>query len=137
MRDEHDKSLSTLLVLMVVLAILGVACWNLLAQPGLGPYGAIAMSDSSLSTGGSWGYADPSTATRRSIAECNKASGGNDCAVKVSLKNDCAVLAISVQHNASFLGQSHDQATSTAMVRCQASGATDCAVHENICSSIS
>jgi hypothetical protein len=138
MHGERNKSLSTMLVVMVVLAILGVAWWKL-SHPALGPYGAIAMSDSSLSYGGSWGYADPNAAHRRSIAECNKVAGGNDCVVKVSLKDNCGVLAISVQKEASFFAQGRSQvaATSAAMARCRASGARDCAVYENICTSAS
>jgi hypothetical protein len=138
MHGDRNKSLSTMLVVMVVLAILGVAWWKL-SHPALGPYGAIAMSDSSLSYGGSWGYGDPVAAYRRSIAECNKAAGGNDCVIKASLKNNCGALAISVRNNASFFvqGRNHMAVTSAAMARCRASGAADCAIHENICSSAS
>ena len=59
--------------------------------------------------------------------------------MKVSLKDNCGALAISVQHNASFLVQGRDQvtATATAMAQCQATGAGDCTIHENICSSAS
>ena len=44
-----------------------------------------------------------------------------------------------VQIDASFLVQSRDQvtATQTAMAQCQDTGASDCAIHENICSSAS
>jgi hypothetical protein len=55
--------------------------------------------------------------------------------VKVPLKDNCGALAISVEHNASFLVQGRDQVTATAMEQCQASGASDCSIHENICSS--
>jgi hypothetical protein len=57
--------------------------------------------------------------------------------VKVSLKDNCGALAVSVERNASFLVHGRDQVTasSTTMAQCQASGATDCAIHENICSS--
>jgi hypothetical protein len=138
MHGERNRSLSTLLVIMVVLAILGVAWWKL-CHPARGPYGAIAMSDSSLSYGGAWGYADPNAAHKRSIAECNKVAGGNDCVVKVSLKDNCGVLAISVQKETSFFAQSSNQvsARSAVMARCRASGAADCAIHENICTSAS
>jgi hypothetical protein len=136
MHGERNKSLSTMLVIMVVLAILGVVWWKL-SHPLLGPYGAIAISDSSLSYGGSWGYSDPNAASGRSIDECNKVSGGNDCVVKVRLKDNCGVLAISLQKEASFFAQdrNHVVAKSAAMARCRASGASDCAIHENICTS--
>ena len=95
------------------------------------------MSDSSLTYGGAWGYADPISAYKRSISECNKAGAAGDCVVKVSLKDNCGVLAISVEHNASFLVQGRDQVqtTATALQQCQASGASDCTIRENICSS--
>ena len=123
-----------LLVSMLVLA--GVAYWKM-SKPAPGPYGAIAMSDSSLTYGGAWGYADPISAYKRSISECNKAGAAGDCVVKVSLKDNCGVLAISVEHNASFLVQGRDQVqtTATALQQCQASGASDCTIRENICSS--
>lgn len=136
MYGDRRTSLIIMFV-MVLLALAAAAYWKLVAKPKLGPYGAIAMSDTSLTYGGAWGYADPIAAYKRSIAECNKASGGSDCVVKASLKNNCGALAISVQNNASFLVEGRDQvsATATAMAQCQATGATDCAIHENICSS--
>jgi hypothetical protein len=133
-----DRRTSLTIMLLVALLVLGgVAYWKLLRKPELGPYGAIAMSDSSLTYGGAWGYPDPIAAYKRSISECNKAAGHNDCVVKVTLKDNCGALAISVEHNASFLVQGRDQvtATATAMEQCQASGASDCSIHENICSS--
>jgi hypothetical protein len=138
MHGDRRTSL-IIMAVMVVLALAGMACWKLAAKPALGPYGAIAMSDSSLTYGGAWGYGDPIAAYKRSIAECNKVASGKDCVVKVSLKDNCAALAISVQNNASFLAQGRDQVavTSTAMAQCRAGGATDCAIHENICSSAS
>jgi uncharacterized protein DUF4189 len=135
-----DRRLSLTIMLVVVLvALAGVAYWKLVAKPKLGPYGAIAMSDTSLAYGGAWGYPEPLAAYKRSLAECNKASGGKDCVVKTTLKDNCGALAISVQTNASFLVQGRDQvtATSTAMEQCLATGASDCAIHENICSSAS
>jgi Domain of unknown function (DUF4189) len=136
MYGDRRKPL-TILLLIALLALAGVAYWKLIAKPQLGPYGAIAMSDTSLTYGGAWGYPDPIAAYKRSISECNKAAGSNDCVVKVTLKDNCGALAISVEHNASFLVQGRDQvtATATAMEQCQASGASDCAIHENICSS--
>lgn len=124
------------LILASLLVLAAVAYWKM-SKPGIGPYGAIAMSDSSLTYGGAWGFADPIAAYKRSIGECNKAGGAHDCVVKISLKDNCGALAISVQHNASFLVQGRDQVatTATAMQQCQASGATDCAIRENICSS--
>jgi hypothetical protein len=53
--------------------------------------------------------------------------------VKVTLKDNCGALAISIEHNACFLVQGRDQVT--AMEQCQATGASDCSIHENICSS--
>ncbi len=137
--DERKKPYGLLGLLLVSLLVLaGIAYWKL-SKPEMGPYGAIALSDSSLTYGGAWGYADPIDAYKRSIAECNKASSGKDCVVKVSLKDNCGALAISVERNASFLVQGRDQvtATQTAMAQCQATGASDCAIHENICSSAS
>jgi len=136
MYGDRRKPL-TILLLIALVALAGVAYWKLIAKPTLGPYGAIAMSDSSLTYGGAWGYPDPIAAYKRSITECNKAAGSNDCVVKVTLKDNCGALAISVEHNASFLVQGRDQvtATATAMEQCQASGASDCSIHENICSS--
>jgi hypothetical protein len=136
MYGDRRKPL-TILLLITLLVLAGVAYWKLIAKPHLGPYGAIAMSDTSLTYGGAWGYPDPIAAYKRSISECNKAAGSNDCVVKVTLKDNCGALAISVEHNASFLVQGRDQvtATATAMEQCQASGASDCAIHENICSS--
>ena len=75
------------------LALAGVAYWKL-KTPEVGPYGAIAMSDSSITYGGAWGYPDPISAYKRSISECNKAGVG-DCVVKITLKDDCGALAIS------------------------------------------
>ena len=137
--DEPKKPYGLLGLLLVSLLVLaGVAYWKL-SKPEVGPYGAIAMSDSSLTYGGAWGYTDPIAAYKRSIAECNKAAGAKDCVVKVSLKDNCGALAISVECNASFLVQGRDQvtATQTAMAQCQETGASDCAIHENICSSAS
>ncbi len=136
MTGDRRKPLFALLVLALLL-LTGMACWKWMTRPALGPYGAIAVSESSLSYGGAWGYADPISAYKRSISECNKASGSNDCIVKISLKENCGALAISVEHRASFLVQDRDQvaATASAMEQCRASGASDCAIHENICSS--
>src|SRR4051812_10486805 len=127
----------TIMLLVALLALGGVAYWKLLRKPTPGPYGAIAMSDTSLTYGGAWGYADPIAAYKRSISECNKAGAAGDCVVKVSLKDNCGALAISVEHNASFLVQGRDQVqtTATALQQCQASGAGDCTIRENICSS--
>lgn len=123
------------LVLIALVALAVVAYWKL-AKPAPGPYGAIAMSDSSLTYGGAWGFADPVAAYKRAITECNKAGAG-DCVVKVSLKDNCGALAISVEKNASYLVSGRDQVatTATAMQQCQATGAGDCQVRENICSS--
>jgi hypothetical protein len=144
MYGDHDVEyerkpyglMALLLLSMVTLA--GVAYWKM-AKPASGPYGAIAMSDSSLTYGGAWGYADPVSAYKRSISECNKAGAAGDCVVKVSLKDNCGALAISVEHNSSFLVQGRDQVatTATAIQQCQASGASDCSIKENICSSAS
>ena len=137
--EEQKKPYGLLGLLLVSLLVLaGVAYWKL-SKPDQGPYGAIALSDSSLTYGGAWGYADPIAAYKRSVAECNKTAGGKDCVVKVTLKDNCGALAISVERNASFLVQSRDQvtATQTAMAQCQDTGASDCAIHENICSSAS
>jgi hypothetical protein len=133
--DRKPVLLTVLLLALLVLA--GVAYWKL-KTPTMGPYGAIAMSDTSITYGGAWGYPDPISAYKRSISECNKAGTG-DCVVKISLKDDCGALAISVEHNASFLVQGRNQvvATETAMAQCEASGASDCAIRENICSSTS
>ncbi len=127
------------LVLVALLVMAGVAYWKLVHKTSIGPYGAIAMSDTSLTYGGAWGYPDPIAAYKRSIGECNKASGGTDCVVKVTLKENCGALAISVERNASFLVQGRDQVatTATAMAQCQATGASDCSIKENICSSAS
>lgn len=137
MPGDHKKPAIVLLALIALVAVAGAVWWTL-SQPKTGPYGAIAMSDSNLAYGGAWGYRDPIDAYRRSIAECNKA-GNTDCVVKVSLKNNCAALAISADHNASYLVSGGDQvqATQTAMNQCTATGATDCAIRENICSSAS
>jgi len=134
--EKKPYELLTLLFL-ALLALAAVAYWKM-AKPAPGPYGAIAMSDSSLTYGGAWGYADPIAAYKRSISECSKA-GASDCVVKVSLKENCGALAISIQKNASYLVQGRDQVmtTTTAMQQCEAAGASDCAIRENICSSAS
>ena len=138
MRRDRWTSLTLFLSAMLV-ALLGVIGWELLTWPQQGPYGAIAMSESRLAYGGAWGYSDPIAAYKRSVAECNKAASGNDCVVKVSLKDNCGALAISAERNTSFLVQGRDQvsATSTAMAQCRASGAGDCTIQQNICSSAS
>lgn len=125
------------LLLLALLALAAVAYWKL-SKPAPGPFGAIAMSDASLTYGGAWGYADPLAAYKRAIGECAKA-GGSDCVVKVSLKENCGALAISVEHNASYIVQGRDQVmtTSTALQQCEATGANDCQIRENICSSAS
>jgi len=125
------------LLFLALLSLAAVAYWKM-AKPAPGPYGAIAMSDSSLTYGGAWGYADPIAAYKRSISECSKA-GASDCVVKVSLKENCGALAISIQKNASYLVQGRDQVmtTTTAMQQCEAAGGNDCAIRENICSSAS
>jgi hypothetical protein len=137
---EYERKPYGLMVLLLLsmVTLAGVAYWKM-SKPASGPYGAIAMSDSSLTYGGAWGYADPVSAYKRSISECNKAGAAGDCVVKVSLKDNCGALAISVEHNASFLVQGRDQVatTATAIQQCQASGASDCAIKENICSSAS
>ena len=136
---ECKKPYGLMALLLVSLLVLAGATYWKLSKPAMGPYGAIALSDSSLTYGGAWGYADPIAAYKRSIAECNKAASGKDCVVKDSLKDNCGALAISVERNASFLMQGRDQvtATQTAMAQCQETGASDCAIHENICSSAS
>jgi Domain of unknown function (DUF4189) len=137
MPGDRKKTTIVLLALFALVMLAGAAWWTL-SKPAIGPYGAIAMSDSSLTYGGAWGYSDPIDAYKRSIAECNKA-GHTDCVVKVSLKDNCAALAISADHNASYLvaGRDQVQTTQTAMNQCLATGATDCAIRENICSSAS
>ena len=58
-RDRERKPYGLMALLLVaLLALAAVAYWKL-AKPAPGPYGAIAMSDSSLTYGGAWGYADP------------------------------------------------------------------------------
>ena len=137
-RDRERKPYGLMALLLVALLALAVVAYWKLAKPAPGPYGAIAMSDSSLTYGGAWGYADPVAAYKRAVTECNKAGAG-DCVVKVSLKDNCGALAISAERNTSFLVQGRDQvsATSTAMAQCRASGAGDCAIQQNICSSAS
>jgi hypothetical protein len=136
MHGDRKKNLIALMVLLVALSVVAVAAYWRLSKPERGPYGAIAMSDSSLTYGGAWGYADPMDAYKRSIAECTKA-GSHDCVVKVSLKDSCGALAISAQNNASYLVTGKDQVKTTelAMAQCQATGAADCQVRENFCSS--
>ncbi|MEY4964594.1 MAG: hypothetical protein RL274_177 [Pseudomonadota bacterium] len=57
--DERKKPYGLMALLLVSLLVLaGVAYWKL-SKPAMGPYGAIALSDSSLTYGGAWGYADP------------------------------------------------------------------------------
>ncbi|HWA69444.1 MAG TPA: DUF4189 domain-containing protein [Rhizomicrobium sp.] len=138
MTHEDRKPYGLMALLLVsLLALAAVAYWKL-SKPAIGPYGAIAMSDSALVYGGAWGYGDPLSAYKRSLTECNKAGAG-DCVVKVSLKDNCGALAVSVERNASFLVQGRDQVatTATALQQCQATGATDCSIKENICSSAS
>ena len=132
---QGNRKTKTILVLTVV-ALATLTGSEIMATPQPGPYGAIAMSDTALAYGSSWGYADPIAAYERSIAECNKAAGGRDCAVKISLKNNCGVLAISAERNASFIVQGSDQvlATATAMAQCRATGAGDCAIRQSVCS---
>jgi hypothetical protein len=111
-QDREPKPYGLIaLVLIALLALAAVGYWKL-AKPAAGPYGAIAMSDSALTYGGAWGYADPITAYKRAITECNQA-GSRDCVVKVSLKDNCAALAVSVEKNASFLVQGRDQVATT------------------------
>jgi hypothetical protein len=138
MDGDRKQNILLSLFLVALVALAGFAYWKL-TKPAVGPYGAIAMSDSALAYGGAWGYADPLSAYKRSMAECNKASPTSDCVVKVSLKDSCGALAISPQANRSFLvsGRDQVQTTSTAMAQCQATGASDCQVRENICSSAS
>jgi hypothetical protein len=133
MRGNRKIKLALVLTVVALATLTGS---KIMATPEPGPYGAIALSDTALAYGSSWGYADPVAAYERSIAECNKASGGKDCVVKLSLKNNCGVLAISAERNASFLVQASDQvlATSTAMAQCRGTGAGDCAVRQSICS---
>src|SRR4051812_24598032 len=66
----NRKTKMTLVLTVVALATLTGS--KIMATPEHGPYGAIALSDSSLAYGSSWGYADPVSAYERSIAECNK-----------------------------------------------------------------
>ena len=139
MEGDQKKAFGIMFLLLVaVVAALGLYYWKLTAKGHVGPYGAIAMSDSALTYGGAWGYPDPISAYKRSVSECNKA-GSTDCVVKVSLKDNCGALAISVQANRSFLVTGTDQVRTTqvALAQCQATGAGDCQVRENICSSAS
>ena len=135
-RDRERRPYGLMALLLVsLLALAAVAYWKL-HTPAPGPYGAIAMSDTSLTYGGAWGYADPLQAYKRAMAECNKAGAG-DCVVKVSLKDNCGALSVSVEKNASYLvsGRDQVQTTTAAMQQCQMSGASDCQIRENICSS--
>ena len=125
-------------IIVLVLALLAIGtgmAWRLLMKPKAGHFGAIAISASSQDYGVAWGYPDALSAYKRSIAECTKA-GSHDCVVKASLKDSCGALAISAERNASYLvtGRDQVQTTQLAMAQCQQTGATDCAVHENICS---
>jgi hypothetical protein len=135
MHGDRRKNLVALMVLLVALTALACAAYWRLHKPKIGPYGAIAMSESSLTYGGAWGYPDALSAYKRSIAECTKA-GSHDCVVKASLKDSCGALAISAERNASYLVTGRDQVETTqlAMAQCQQTGAGDCQVHENICS---
>lgn len=135
MHGDRRKYFVALMVLLVALTVVAGAAYWRIHKPSLGPYGAIAMSDSSLTYGGAWGYPDPLSAYKRSLDECARA-GSKDCVVKVTLKESCGALAISAQNNASYLvtGTDQVQTTQTAMGQCQQTGATDCEIHENICS---
>jgi hypothetical protein len=62
MYGDRRKPL-TILLLIALLVLAGVAYWKLIAKPQLGPYGAIAMSDTSLTYGGPGVIPTPSRPT--------------------------------------------------------------------------
>jgi hypothetical protein len=64
MEGDQKKAFGIMFLLLVaVVAALGIYYWKLTAKGHVGPYGAIAMSDSALTYGGAWGYPDPISAT--------------------------------------------------------------------------
>ncbi len=135
--DRKTKFFGVLL--LALFAAVFYASWiylkprpEIAAKPG--PFGAIAMSVDSGIYGAAWGFHDPESATRRSLAECAK-SGGANCVVKASLNGNCGSLVTSGQARQSYVITEGDkfQAAALGLAQCQASGAGDCTVREQFC----
>ena len=123
-------------LLLVLLAVTLAAGWLLLHKRSPGPYGAIALSQSSLGYGTAWGYSDAAAAAARAQSECALA-GSADCVVRVSLAGTCGALVMSNEQNQSFAVNDSDKdiAGALALAQCQANGASDCVVQAKFCGS--
>jgi hypothetical protein len=130
MMSEAGRFLLGALLLVVLAAILSAGLM-LLRKPAPGRYGAIALSETSLRFGASWGYPDAPSANQRALKEC----GGAGCAVSLALSGTCGTLVISGARNQSFAAADPDRnsAAALAIAQCQAQGASDCVVKVNIC----
>ena len=130
--DRRKFWLGSLLLLLLAVALATGWLWFHKARPGI--YGAIALSQRSLGFGASWGYTDPAQAYDRAQKECAKA-GAADCQVRVSLAGTCGALVMSSERNQTFAVSENDRdsAGALALAQCQATGATDCLMHANIC----
>jgi len=123
-------------LLLILLAVTLAAGWLLLHKRSPGPYGAIALSQSSLGYGTAWGYSDAAAAAARAQSECAHA-GSADCVVRVSLAGTCGALVMSNEQNQSFAVNDSDKdiAGALALAQCQANGASDCVVQAKFCGS--
>jgi hypothetical protein len=136
MIGNRRKEILGALLLVALFAAVFTGTWLMLKPkpPVPGEFGAIAMSDDSGIYGAAWGFHDPQSAEKRSLDECMH-SGGSNCVVKAGLKGNCGSLVTSGQGHLSYIVTDADkyQAAAFGLARCQAAGAGDCAVRQQVC----
>jgi Domain of unknown function (DUF4189) len=117
-----------------------VGCANLGRPQGPPPgiWGAIAFSTATFNSGYSWGQQNAQAAGNAAASECYRAMNAmRDCPVVGSFANACAALATSGKEAAwgySGPANSVQQATQSAMERCQKGGGHSCTVVASLCS---
>lgn len=117
-----------------------VGCANLGKPQGPPPgiWGAIAFSTATFQSGYSWGQQNAQAAGSAAASECYRVMNAmRDCPVVGSFANACAALATSGKEAAWGYGgpsNSAQQATQTALDRCQKGGGRSCTVVASVCS---
>jgi hypothetical protein len=106
------------------------------AQPTVQWYprsGAIVADGKKGVLGTSENERNPSDAVRKAMASC-QAKGGDDCKVRDSYSNGCAVMTVGAKGFAVDGGDTIKQATSNSLAKCSADGDTECHVYYSGCS---
>ena len=139
--DSRRKLLVSglLLLLLVLVGVAGYAWWTLHSKPAnplLGKFGSISISNSSLEYGTSWGYPTQAAANARATTECNARTPNADCQTRFNMGETCGGMSMSAMRNQVFIvgDNSKNMAAAYALAQCQATGAEDCMVRENFCS---